>query len=410
MRRVVLAFVFSLLGCRGCDHQSKPAPEPRASPASVRPLFDDNSADPYNELYRQILGRMPPAHFVGCANGADAGCGGDPARPPGLATNPGHHPMPDYVERPVASFDDEAVAAIVAHTTEIARAVDALAGIDSRSRPAAAALLQHDLWTAFDELHPDAEKPGIRAILDLLGKAILRLALPPEDLAPLGPTLDSVVAAQPELFGNGAELVELIDDETDNPSDTPSPLTTHARLRSSRSVFRRYVRVPGGPPALEALVANGPSQVVLPEGSVATLVETPLTVTRDGQLAPLRMVTLAEVRRIHVPPPEPRLADLTYDVLEGSRAALRSQSPQLVRLALDAPFPSTGSCGHDATTLVPLRQSCLLCHGTKGEAVRSHGHGTASFRIAPPKEAEEVVLRSKAKRADFRALQRYFTR
>src|SRR5262249_20717123 len=161
---------------------------------------------------------------------------------------------------------------------------------------------------------------------------------------------EDVAASAPDLFANGttADLVELVADESDNPTETPRLMPFHARVRSSRSVFRRFVRVPGGADAVRALVEGTPRSVHLPMGSFAALVESPLVISREGRLVAFPMITLAETRRVRPLPQEPQLADLGFDVLDGHRASLRGAPPHLDRLAPGAPFPSTGSCGHDA--------------------------------------------------------------
>jgi hypothetical protein len=322
--------------------------------------------------------------------------------------------MPDYVERPIMTLDADEAKDLLSRLPEIERAVTAVERIDAGARPTASVLLQRDLWSAFDAIHGQADAT-LTPLLDRLGRAIAHLALPAERLAELGPTLSDVAADPLVARGEGGDLVEVVADESEPPSAPPAALTTHARIRASRSVFRRYVRVPGGASAAQALFEGSPATVKLPEGTLALIVETPLALSAAGEPVPLRLVTLAEMRRVgsRASPKDggaPRVADVGFDVLEGRRAILRSAAPRLEALAPGAPFPSTGSCGHEADVLVPMRKSCVLCHGVQGDELRIFSHGEGHFRLAGPLDAVEEVLRSKVKRADFAALRGYFGR
>src|SRR5262249_31341683 len=103
-------------------------------------------------------------------------------------------------------------------------------------------------------------------------------------------------------------------------------------------------------------------------------------------------------------PAEAKIRNLGFDVLEGSRRSLRAVPPSFDLLRPSAPFPANGSCGHDIGQLVPMRTSCVVCHGMQGALVAGFVHGESRSREAQPFEATEAVLRGKSKRADFVAL------
>jgi hypothetical protein len=429
MARLVTAGLVSLAiaasGCRGCSRPPEQAPPDDAGQgapaiavhasgplAAPLPLFDDDPAHPYNELHRLLFGGAKAPRYTGCASEADGGCLDDPAVLAGVEATPSvQRTLPGYADRLIITADRDEALAVTSRSAEIAAVIRRLREIDPRSRPGAAVLLQHDVWAVFDALHGEVLPDEAVVLRDRLGLAMAALALPAQEIANLGPTLEDVLSSEPELFerARAEDLVEIVAEASEPPFEPPTVLTTHARMRASRSVFRRFVRVPGGPDAVRAL-ATGGRTLTLPEGSLALIIETPLAVSREGNLVATRMVTLAETRRVIAMPPDPRLRHLGFDVLEGHRASLRSARPHLDRLAPGAPFPSTGSCGHDAASLVPMRKSCMLCHGAKGDQVSSFAHGDATMRLAAPLEAVDAVLREKAQRADFLALQRLFPR
>jgi hypothetical protein len=412
-----------LAGCRSCHAPNERSSEGVASAVAQQvqhvalpaaplpsnatlPLFADDTADPYNGLHALLFATKDTIPSSAC-DGLDGGCENEPVT--AIVARRATSRVPQYADRIIINVEIGDALRLVGRTPAIADAVRRAEAIDPRSRPMAALLLQHDVWAVYDALVAahDASADPLR---DLLGSAIKALALPASSIRALGPSFDDALRAHPEVVRgvHAEDLVELVSEEVDNPGDTATVTTTHARLRALRSIFRRFVRAPGGPQAVRELLRLSPASVPLPEGSVAVIVETPLAVSSEGELVAPSLVTLLEARRVVALPTEPTIAQLGFDVLEGSRRSLRAVPPSFDLIRPSAPFPANGSCGHDFGQLVPMRTSCVTCHGVRGALVASFVHGESRFREAQPFEAAEAVLRGKSKRAEFLALRRFF--
>jgi hypothetical protein len=366
-------------------------------------LYDDSPTDPYNVLHHTLYGAPKPMRWTRCLE-AGRGCLDESAQP-GAMTESMLRPDPRPALRPDA-------ARLRARAASIEKAAKDIARIDPERRPIAAVWLGQAVWAAFDALVA-AQKDA--PLLDVLAGAMKRLALPRVTLMKLEPSLFEVMKAQPEVFEKlqEADFTEIVALESEPPGSAPTLTTTHARQRGSRSVFRRFVHVPAGAPTLRELTEKTPSSIKLPPGSIAIIVESPLAIANDGSLVVLPLVVLVEVRHIKPITPDLKIRSAPFDVLDGRarfRADSVTESLPLTRLAPDAPFPQQGSCGGDGDIL-PMRRSCLLCHGPTGDSVRSFAHGDAALRVvATAHEVPKAAIADKSARADFAELTRRLAR
>ena len=199
----------------------------------------------------------------------------------------------------------------------------------------------------------------------------------------------------------------------------------HARRAAWRLVFRRFVRVPpeaGGEGCLREHLArtHGPAARRsepamegpcgwngLPSGTTALLLETPLALSAEGELNSIPLFLTAQVRVVR--------PGGGFTFLHAPRLAV-SASPRrasLETLGEQDLVPQTGSVlpRFDGQPLVPVRQSCVLCHGPDGAKL-----GTATLHFPPRTETlatantveEGRVLRAKRESESFRGLLRFF--
>jgi hypothetical protein len=82
----------------------------------------------------------------------------------------------------------------------------------------------------------------------------------------------------------------------------------------------------------------------------------------------------------------------------------------LHRLPFDAPFPLGGTCGPNPGTLLPMRATCITCHGLDGERLTGTlSHGAQKLRVNPDSSLQvRVTVDFKKARPDFAALRALF--
>ncbi len=423
------------------------------------PLYDADPAHPWNRLHHALFvhpGRVARASCRQSSRPAasESDSSGCSDRPVPL------DPWPTLVEGPAGYGDEPALLAApsVEHLVEPARLSALLALVaaaeqraaEKTQHPYAALLFQSDLWERFDALDAAARRPatslpagseaasGLAAertqkgrllfLRDTLGRLIRAVALPATTIAQLPSNWAQLSAAFPTLLAGfpGPKWLEVITRSRQLPEPMPSPEkqhTRHAAVAGFRSVFRRYVAVPeaaGGGEWLRRELATEPSSPKLPPGTQLAIVQVPLAVSSEGQLVPWRRTTLIELRTVSAPPDPAaesarptRLADLSYDVLEGRRPWLAQHDPPqagLQKLASDALFPLGGTCNPQPFSLNPLRAVCMMCHGRSGEILfGSMTHGPQRTRLLTSSELPTVVVvDEKRQRPEFRALLRQF--
>jgi hypothetical protein len=293
----------------------------------------------------------------------------------------------------------------------------------------ARALMQSDLWGAYDACFPaflpdDERKLGERrrATLDLIGRLIRKIALTPDEINALPDSYSSVVRQQsfPDVFARGNGWIEVA--------------WFLPRRHDGAADFRRASRVflkPAHPPHdirkfLEAQ-ANTPEDPSALEG-VALLTQL-LLIDSDGNLKSTMFTSEAQVR-LFVRSGTTSLKT-SIRVCEISRKIFL-QNPEWGGLVIqgegapaylsnggsygfaEGQFMSGLPSGIGEPIQVKLRTRCALCHGENLTQIMT-------FSIArPPKappvrrldptaaEVAEIDIAYKRKQKDFQALHKYF--
>jgi hypothetical protein len=312
-----------------------------------------------------------------------------------------------------------------AHAALLAALKDAL---DERSRRPALdrALMQADLWSAFDRLagvatwtrdpHRSVRAEALRL---RLGALIKMIALTPEEIAALP---DNYAAARqphglPDLLGPNSEWVEIV----------VAPVSAPFRMHDDAAHFRRasrvFVRPIDRPPDVVAFLARLPDAPLRSVRHAALLMQT-LLVDSRGRVVPSRLVSDVQMRTITE---EGRRGSSAYgDAIvheyELSRRLLREGTAGgFVHMGPDAPAYLTtagndygfATPDHDQTGERPPRLATLKgrcagpCHGTDGANLMSLNLTSAPtlVRLPVPNDLHaRAVAAEKEARDDFKRL------
>jgi hypothetical protein len=303
-------------------------------------------------------------------------------------------------------------------------------GLRGRTREARI-LFQQDLWNRFDALHAlAAEDARAQRLSALLARLVAKVALTNEELAGFRPGFAEGARSRPEvldprLFEAGSGWSELISTPAQAAgAEREAATTLHARRAGWRLVFRRFVRVPlqsGGEACLKEHLASieGPAAAPpdqdaqrcgrsgLPPGTIALLLETPLALSSEGELHSLPLFLEAQARVVH-PGGDFALLHLPRLAASGSPPRLTLQPLGAEELVPQLASVSPRSDGHP---LVPMRRSCVICHGADGGKL-----GSRMMQVTPRTEVlvpgnsreEDLVLEAKRESGSFRALLKLF--
>ena len=302
--------------------------------------------------------------------------------------------------------------------------------------PLARALMQADLWAAYDILRTPSSfrRPGLPAevsnltaqrrdqLLALLARLIQSLALSRDEIAALPDTYSGAARRHhlPDLFSPTSEWFEVrwFSDRT------------HDRAADRRRAARVFVK-PAATPTDVAAFLDGlrDSQNHRLLDAVA-LVTQMLLVANDGSVAPSSLVSEVQIRSV-ARDAEPRPAVGRVRQLEISRRLLLL-SPNdggLAESDEDAPMylpaagndyafasPSLRRQAEQQPVLVPMRQRCAACHGAGIGALMTFSVALGPASQVPPVEhlqpAQNAHARSVAARKmaleSFRALLRHW--
>lgn len=248
-----------------------------------------------------------------------------------------------------------------------------------RTDPVERALLQRDLWAAFDVV----DGRGHRHLKSLLAAAIRRVALDAEQIARLpGPGPES--PAPEGLFDPAGEWVEVADADGWSPTLAPA----HARAVTDRSAFSVHLRLPGGRDAARsylgalrafgvALVVDGESESMrldpgvpqLPVGAQVALVRRALLVDADCNPVVSPIVESVESRTFRKVEPfrfqGERCQDVAVAVL--ARRSLLAGGPSLRALEPGEisvnPFRERY---HGDARRIDFLGQCMSCHAAAG--------------------------------------------
>jgi len=361
-----------------------------AKAQDAAPVYSTDRRDPWNRLFHLLYARKLRAQVVSPENSRG---------PWRTITRLEGGDLPEFFFPPDAGYLlEEPRRSRLRSALEAEVSSPTLRGRTAEGR----ILFQQDLWNRFDALHALAAKDRhAMQLARLLARLMAKVALTMDEIK--GMRISFAEAAQervdPRLFEADSPWRELVSYFELGPHPEGGT-TLHARRAGWRLVFRRFVRIP--PEAGGEKRGKG-----LPSGTIALLLETPLAVSAEGELHPVPLLLAAQVRVVQ--------PGGDFNFLHAPRLAI-SASPRRLRLEafgqhdlvpqLGGAFPRT-----DGHPLVPVRQSCVLCHGRDGGTL-----GTDSMQLRPRTEMlapvntveEERVLRAKRHSESFRALLRFF--
>lgn len=276
------------------------------------------------------------------------------------------------------------------------------------------ALMQMDLWAAYDRFAAKRPGPDGEELLRLMARLMRKIALTPEEIAALPDHYAAAVrrAGLPDILSSGAGWMEIVF----------FPRRTHedaVHLRRAARVFLKPVMPPpDGQTSFKVSDHAQPSALA----AVAVAMQS-LLIDNTGRIVPSRLVYQVETRTF-APRSEPsgQPADVRQFDLSRQRLLATPEAGGFVAFSGDSPayFPS-GWEDYDFAShqtyppgppvLTTLRTRCSACH-------HSTGHRIATFSLiydeasappvrwlkAPNDERAREVASKKAAREDFKRL------
>jgi hypothetical protein len=254
---------------------------------------------------------------------------------------------------------------------------DALAETTARS-PLDRALLQIDLWSAFDRLAPEESRPRQMAdrqqraatLTPLLAALIRKVALTRAQIASLPDIYAAArpASVMPDLFSAGGVWLEV----------QMAPRHMHDDAADLRRTSRVFVR-PRARPDDERRFLNGLVNDTAGQLAATALVMQAMLVDSGGHVVPARLFTDVQMRTFVRDGRELSRPDV--DEFELSRRQLRAdRSRAFVHFDASAPAyfatagndydfatPAHDQRGETAPILTTLRSRCAMCHGPDGK-------------------------------------------
>ena len=251
----------------------------------------------------------------------------------------------------------------------------------NRRTPIARAMMQSDLWAAYDMIYRNLRWLNVERstfILKMLARMIRKLSLTPDEIAALP---DNYVTATqrlhlPDLFGENSPWIEIE--------------WGQGRLHDSAADYRRSTRVflnPGSKPIdqrsfLEEFRDDRSPHAPL---QAVALVTQPLIIDDSGNVAPGRTTTEVQVREFSLSS-DGRLSKTEITEFELHRRTMLTDpaSGGLVRFDETAPayLPASGNDytfasgidssdarTRDISIMGSLRARCVACHGANVSAL-----------------------------------------
>jgi hypothetical protein len=263
------------------------------------------------------------------------------------------------------------------------------------------ALMQSDLWSAFDALAPIADSPhetpqrraAAGALLPRLARMIAKVALTSAEIRALPDTYAAArrTLGMPDLFASGGPWMEVV----------LSPRRMHDDAAQDRRASRVFVK-PAAVAEDEASFLRDLSRFPPPAVSAAVLLMQTLLVDRQGRVVSTHLVSDVQMRTIVRAPGRGPAAygDAIVDEYELSRRLARASGPGGGFVHFDAKAPAYLSlAGNDYGFATPMRDQrgetrpllgtlagrCSMCHGRDGA-------GFMTFNlVAPPSGLPPVV-------------------
>jgi hypothetical protein len=311
--------------------------------------------------------------------------------------------------------------------TLFVRALDDALREDRRRSVIARALMQCDLWAAFDILHPLHRYPPVEGgpvakradtLLTMLARLIRKIALTPEEIGALPDSYARLSRADqlPGLFDEGTPWIEV----------EWLPHREHDLAADFRRVAHVFVK-PAMPPADKQRFLNDlRREDVIPHTVLdgVALVIRPLAIDTNGHVEPTRLVTEVQFRVFSKNRNGERVKTEVLDYELNRRLSVAfAESSGLKPVAETDPayLPESGndygfgSVQREQATYPPvlarLGTRCVACHGSGAENV-------FTFRVHAPEpqppvrqlkprfddECAHYVVGQKVERPDWKAL------
>jgi hypothetical protein len=442
---IVVLVVLAAASVMSSSSAARPDLRPKASSTAADealPVYGPDARDPWNRIFQQLFTRTVRARLS-----EELGQGAP------FAT-PADRPFPARVRVSTRLFErfedgDRAIEALYPgfmtssgrlaafrepRRSRLAQALrDALAETTVRP-PLDGALMQADLWSAYDALvplsmadrTPLAESTAASALLPLLARLIKRLALAPAQIAAL-PDNYSLAAKDghlPDLFSPDSEWMEVV----------WFPQRRHDEAADLRRVTRVFVK-PNSRPADPQLFLDAlPEQAGDPSRFAAlALVIQNLALDDGGRVVPTPLTYDVQTRTFHRDG-EGHLLKTRLEQHELSRrrllvspgtggfAASADTDPAYVPMAgndYDFATPQHDDRGESSPVLATLQTRCFTCHGSpNAPAVFTFNMIRAPDAPVPPvtrlrqpnDNLARDVARRKMQRDDFKLLREQWER
>jgi len=309
--------------------------------------------------------------------------------------------------------------------SDLSKALGQALGENTTRSPLARALMQADLWSAYDTLYstkfsqrPMPETEQRRSLLDLLARMIRKIALTDREIDSL-PANYSVAAplqSLPVLFRNDGEWLEV----------AWMPMQ-HDYAAGYRRVARVFLK-PVHPPRHVNTFLNGlrGDRYSLVDLNGVALVTQLLLINPKGRLLPTSLTTDVQVR-LFEKTPDGALKRTSIQISEIGRRQLINSPLSGGLVVEDENAPAYRANGNDYTfaspqpflgtpLLVRLRTRCTACHGSDLSRVMTFAFDSFPNGDIPPvrqlnpvaHQAADAVMEKKAKQKDFESLQAFF--
>ena len=311
----------------------------------------------------------------------------------------------------------------------LVRALQGAVSESANRSPVARALMQSDLWSAYDQLSgaytgPDQNEleEHRRAVVDLLGHLIRKIALTPEEIRSLPNNYSAAMRRQslPDLFAKDSGWIEIL----------WFPHRLHEEAANDRRVARVFLKPTHPTLDLQKFVnaqreENG--DPVRDLDGVALIMQV-LLIDTHGKLTPTALTTDVQVRLFErsaagsFKAAKVQMAEISRrlfisDPASGGLAPEAEDSPAYFPVAgNDYSFASPQVTVEGPPIQVHLRSRCAFCHADDLTQLMTFSIALPPRLLTPPlrqldpsanREADDVVSR-KRKRPEFKALQAYF--
>jgi hypothetical protein len=305
--------------------------------------------------------------------------------------------------------------------------LDAL-GLEHQRSPLARALMQSDVWAAYDVLARDYRFAGDEAQLhrerrdqlrSLLAQFLKKLVLTPDEIEALPNTFAAAASAHalPDLFASASEWMEV----------RWLPERLHDQAADYRRVARVFIK-PASLPSDRARFLNGlrrANNLTMQLDAVALVIQN-LVIDGKGKVVPSRLTYEVQFRQFlrdaqgQFEKTELRQYELSRKLLlsdpkSGGLTARSEVAPSyLPEAGNDYGFASThrGRGGASEPVLVSLRTRCNFCHAPHAATVQTFAlHDAtplplvAQMKPSADDQARYVAERKRA-REDFKALEK----